>query len=614
MSESRPNTEARGGPDPEPAAAGSAAAVWVPFCAGLALLGALLLFAVLKAYCFNFTRGDEHLYNAMSLLILDGQWPYRDFFFAHPPLPLYLTAGLFAVFGYSLVASKAVPILAAMSSGVHLFWLGRRSFGPVTGALAAILFLFTFDVIRGSSHPTGANVAVAFILAGTVQVFRGRNATAGVLLGCATLTGVYAVPMVLMLATLLALRSFADAGRFALGFGAFTGAILLLFTAVTGTAIWADVVGYSLAKEPMQHSWFDKFGNVFFLNFHALAGFLPAIAWALARWWSEGRPAASGAVEARLPRAVRRWVGRLDPWGADGVGRALFFATIACGYLFFFSNLRVYYSYYFMLVFPWMALLTAWFVVEVVSFLWRLARGSRVEAASAPAKAGSRQAQRKRQREESKRGPATARASRARARRFAPLAAGALATIATVAFRDGVGEARNADGAARVTRYTFLPTPYLSVGINRLVEAAFWSDVRDTQDPPRSITRYLQHETMYAPTIDRFREGVRQVCRPGERIFGEYSLAPYAHAVSDCRVAANLIDMNTARLSSGESTLRGWIEAVEADGLDVAIWREPSAYMRHTELREYLLGDFPEVVFEWTDPHVGRVQLRRRAP
>jgi len=613
MSESARKSDPRAKSPPGAAETGSPADVWVPFAAWVVLIGALTLFAVLKMYCFRFSRGDEHLYNAMSLLLLDGKWPYRDFFFAHPPLPLYLTAGIFSVTGYSLVASKSVPILAAMSSGVHVFLIGRRSFGPVAGALAAILFLFTFDVIRGSSHPTGANVAVAFILAGTYQVFCRRFVLAGVLLGCAALTGVYAVPMMLMLVTLLALRSFAEAGRFALGFGAFAGSVLIVFTAVTGSAIWSDIVGYSLGKEAMAYSWFDKFEHVFFLNFHALMGFLPAFAWPAARWWSGGRRSAPATVAARLPGWMQRLVVRVDPWSEDRIGGAIFCATIAFGYFFFYSNLKVYYSYYFMLVFPWMALLTAYFFVDLGGVLWRSAREYYSGAERGRVAVESRQAKRKRHREAQKGREASASAPVDRKNRLLPIAAGVVALVGTFAYRDQIGEIRAADSSSPVRYYRFTPSPYLSVGINRLIEGAYWSPVRDRRDPPRGITRYLQHETLFAPTIERFREGVRTVCHAGDRIFGDYSLAPYAHAVSECRVAADLIDTNSARLTGGESTMSDWIDAVEADGLSVAIWRDPSAYSRNREFREYILGNFPEVVFEWRDRHVGRVQLRRRS-
>lgn len=601
---------------------------WVPLATGVALGAALLLFVVLKAYCFNFTRGDEHLYNTMSLLILDGRWPYRDFFFAHPPLPIYLTAGIFYFTGFSLVASKAVPIFAAVTSGLHTYLLGRRTLGPVAGLVAAILFLFTFDVIRGSSHPTGANVAVAFILAGTYQVFARRFALGGVLLGCAAITGVYAVPMMLMLATLLALRSFRDCGRFTLGFVALTGSIVFLFALVTGAEFWNDVVGYSLAKNSMKYSWYDKFENVFFLNFHAMLGFLPAIVWAVGRWVADGREAVPSEVEPRLPRWAKRIVAFVNPWGNDAIGAAFLFSTFALGYFFFYSNLKVYYSYYFMLVIPWMALLTAYVVVGVVSVVIRSTytylTGAGLEAARDPstgpvdfrAAGGSdRAARRKQKRDAEKRRNRERTAARVApdlGRKLVPLIPTAVALLFTCVYMDRIGAQRMEGQRNFVRTYGFIPSPYLSGGINRMIERVFWSDVRDQRDPPRGITRYLQHETTFAPTIDRFIEGVRATCHPGDRIFGEYSFAPFAAAVSDCAVAANLIDMNNARISSGESTMRGWIEEVEADELDVAIWRVPSAYSKDRDLRDYIFGSFPEVVFEWQDPHVGTLQLRRR--
>ncbi len=94
---------------------------------GLVLV--LLGFGLLKLYSLNFVQGDEHLYNYMSLLILEGKWPYRDFVFVHPPLQLYLVALVFHLTGYSLVVAKCIPSIAAMISGVHVFLIGRRLLG-----------------------------------------------------------------------------------------------------------------------------------------------------------------------------------------------------------------------------------------------------------------------------------------------------------------------------------------------------------------------------------------------------------------------------------------------------------------------------------------------------
>ncbi|HUT58524.1 MAG TPA: hypothetical protein VNA25_11825, partial [Phycisphaerae bacterium] len=48
----------------------------------------LLAFLALKAYGLQPAVGDENIYFYMSTRVADGLVPWRDFFFAHPPLHL----------------------------------------------------------------------------------------------------------------------------------------------------------------------------------------------------------------------------------------------------------------------------------------------------------------------------------------------------------------------------------------------------------------------------------------------------------------------------------------------------------------------------------------------
>ncbi|HEX7500910.1 MAG TPA: hypothetical protein VF524_11495, partial [Polyangia bacterium] len=95
----------------------------------MGLSAVLLFYALLKLYSLNFVVGDEHMYFYMSLLVSKGKWPYRDFFFSHPPLQLYVMGALYKIFGYSLALSKVVPSIAAMVSGVHVYLIGKRLAG-----------------------------------------------------------------------------------------------------------------------------------------------------------------------------------------------------------------------------------------------------------------------------------------------------------------------------------------------------------------------------------------------------------------------------------------------------------------------------------------------------
>ena len=278
----------------------------------------LLFFALLKLYSLNFVKGDEHMYFYMSLLVSKGKWPYRDFFFSHPPLQLYLMGALYKLFGYSLVLSKAVPSLAAMVSGIYVYLLGRRLVGRSEGLLAVILFLFTFDVLRGSSHFTGANCALAFGLAASYQALVRRPILAGALFAIGTFIGVYIAPLVLMLSVLLAFRSWKESLRLLGSALVVSVVVCAVFAGVAGHAFWYQVFGYNLNKIALRYSWFAKARNVAYLNTAVMIGFVPGIVWAIATWVLRGRARGNDVAGRCWPaRRLAQPVGRRSRRGSD---------------------------------------------------------------------------------------------------------------------------------------------------------------------------------------------------------------------------------------------------------------------------------------------------------
>ena len=566
----------------------------------------LCFFALLKLYSLNFVKGDEHMYFYMSLLVSKGKWPYRDFFFSHPPLQLYLVGALYKLFGYSLALSKAVPSLAAMVSGVHVYLIGRRLVGRIEALIAAALFLFTFDVLRGSSHFTGANCALAFALAATYQGFARRPILAGVLFALGTFIGIYIAPLALMLAVLLSFRSWKESLRLLGSYAAASALICAVFAGVAGHAFWYQVFGYNLNKIALRYSWYAKARSVAYLNTAAMVGVVPGIVWAVAMWALRGR--ARG--ETALPGAAGRIATRINLWGGDRVAAQMIFATFICGYLYFYSTRVDYYSYYFMLIMPWTGLMTATVTVDVLRFVGeRLGPGAAVEPPLSRAKRGGRQPAARRQKP-----PAGSPANAPRpAWRFWPLVTCAVSLAFVLLYRQGISAERQEEAGDGTMTYAWRDSPYLPGTVNRIVRALFWSPSSDATHPPNAITFYLQHETLSAPTIDAFVHAVRAECRSGERIFGEYSLGPFAAAVGSCVLAANLADTNNHRFKVHESTPGDWVRALEQDHLDIAILVPGSAMLKERELRDYLTGTFPRRVATWNDPYLGHVELHRRA-
>lgn len=76
----------------------------------------IALFVILKATLIFTGVGvnDESLYNVMAKLTSEGLSPYRDFFFAHPPVPLYFQALVFRIFGFGMVQARILPFVNSL--------------------------------------------------------------------------------------------------------------------------------------------------------------------------------------------------------------------------------------------------------------------------------------------------------------------------------------------------------------------------------------------------------------------------------------------------------------------------------------------------------------------
>ncbi|HXI04419.1 MAG TPA: hypothetical protein VNI57_14700, partial [Candidatus Saccharimonadales bacterium] len=130
--------------------------------ADIAAGACFLFYALLKAYALAPALSDENIYFYMCRRIAEGALPYRDFFFAHPPLHLLAGSVVMALAGFHLPLAKAIPATAAALAGLAIYRAGRRG-GPWRGLLALILFLFSYDMLRASSHYTGSAEATALI-------------------------------------------------------------------------------------------------------------------------------------------------------------------------------------------------------------------------------------------------------------------------------------------------------------------------------------------------------------------------------------------------------------------------------------------------------------------
>ncbi|MCB9733488.1 MAG: glycosyltransferase family 39 protein [Deltaproteobacteria bacterium] len=345
----------------------------------------LALFLLVKTHGMGTSNTDENIYFYMARDLARGRLPYVDYFFAHPPLHVLVPGVILAVFGWSFTIAKLFAVVAAAVTGGAIFAIGRRAWGPVAGALAAVLFLFAAEQLKASANMTGVNLTTMWLTLGLWASLRGRGALAGVLLGLAATTGFYSMAAICALLVLLPFRP-RDAARprglhpglrQLIAFLLVAGGVNLLFLAVAGDAYVLGVYTFHGLKGLRNDQMVDLFGgdpgfplsllhNVaamasgrefqkeLFYQAHLWMGLIVAPLVAIVRFAlaPERRPAWAFLSPRRLWRET------------PGDGAAVLVALVALALFVQYAMFRELYSFYFVLIYPVLALLVAYAITR----------------------------------------------------------------------------------------------------------------------------------------------------------------------------------------------------------------------------------------------------------
>jgi hypothetical protein len=125
---------------------------------------------------------DEGLMLQAAARIADGQVPYDDFWWFYPPGQPYLLAGLWKVFGPSLLAWRVLRVACDALVAVLAWALARRGGASPPLALAVWLAAALAMAYPTGPHPFPPTLAMAL---GALLLFDRRPALAGALAGLA---------------------------------------------------------------------------------------------------------------------------------------------------------------------------------------------------------------------------------------------------------------------------------------------------------------------------------------------------------------------------------------------------------------------------------------------
>lgn len=207
----------------------------------------LAAYMIFKVAGLHPSGTDDNIYFYMAKRFSEGAVPYRDFFFAHPPVHLLVPAAVFGVGGYSIGLAKMIPVAAQMIAAACLY-LAIRPASRTIALVAVVLHLFAYQVLMGSTDMNGENLMTAFLAASLLASTRRLHVLAGGLAGLALGCGLYALAGVLALGFVTTAAGRRDGMKFLLGVAASFGALCLVFRIIGGDAFWDGVVTYHLNK------------------------------------------------------------------------------------------------------------------------------------------------------------------------------------------------------------------------------------------------------------------------------------------------------------------------------------------------------------------------------
>ena len=580
----------------------SAAALW-PGVEIVAVVVLVAIWLVLKANGTRYSTTDEALYYYAARLWTEGKWPYRDFFFSHPPLHIAVPALAYKLLGYDFLVGKWLSVLASLGAAIATWRIGRRLLGVPGGLLALGLDLFAAEVLQSSTNLTGVNLTTCWMMWGVWAILRGRMFLGGALIGAAAATGFYALGMVLAMAGMLAFVPLGSetvpwkrwlgqpAVRVVLGFLAVWGTITFLGTVLAGDHYLTQVFSYHFAKKAKVEGFMAISGgppawinNLFLmlgakdfivvLYYHAvhlwLALLLP-VAVGLHIWLGTLRPDA-----ARKANAPSPWRGLWHPrtwWQSPDPGHRMVVFTAALALVGEFGQFKERYDFYWALILPLLSLCAA----ITLQSLGEL-------------------------------GATAVRAGRPQLDAFAPRAGRAMLVLAALALL-----AVPVDNAANIKAY---PSEFKQVNdskgrgeqlafewldppgpawLGQLTRAAFWGEWRLRGNIESGVHHYLWNKKRWYSTADEMAAWIRDHTKPNETITGASDYAPLLALLSGRRLAADAVDTNSKVFDTGAVRLEEFWDAVCKDNLKYIVVA-PMSYFAVAQLpkRATLMAHFQQ--------------------
>jgi hypothetical protein len=544
---------------------------WMPLLveAG-AVVGLLAVWLLLKSFTWRWSTTDENIYFYGALRFSEGLIPYRDFFFAHPPMHLVVPAIAFKTFGFSIMLAKLLPVGAVLATALLLFTCLRQYLGKLTAFLGLGSFLFAMELLQASTNLNGVNLTSFWLVLGTLLFLRQRAIPAGIALAFAISSGIYAAAGALALIAMSPFQGRRLAMRFVMAFAITVLLVNGTFWLLGGDAFIEGVYGFHLlkAKKPLIGVFLKALYHHTPLFFGVLLA--PVVgAWLRFRnipvLWEPLEQETRGSFFAPHKLFAEPALGTIKILWLQAVALLIQLALV-----------NELYSFYFVIAFPYAAAALGYTVAGIISAIihelqlltknqpsplwWGTALLPLAFAGWIPLAAEANWAF-------SRSGPpkvvvekdATGAESR---RRVRPPAKGLNPEFLIA------GERRE---------YQWIPPAALQELSEPVVKALFWRDHRLRMAITPGYRHFLWQKALYFDALDEIAAFVNSTAAPDETVAGNSLVAPAVALASNRRVAADFVDTNAKRFKTGITSLEAFFTAICADKVRYLV-TSPSGY------------------------------------
>jgi 4-amino-4-deoxy-L-arabinose transferase-like glycosyltransferase len=233
----------------------------------------ILVSVVARIFLLHPTFSDENFYFNVGKNILQGKIPYKDFFFAHPPLQVYTLALFFKIFGLSFSVGKILSLIASSLSVLLIYLILKELYNKKTGFLAAIIFLITPGFLAFSTHGYGMWESMFLVLLSVYLVIKKKIPESAVVFAIAVFFRYLALIYLPFLILLVYLKK-QNFKKFLVWFMLITFVFLLLMISIFGSVYVNQTISFHLfskvVMEGLTKLTWQYWGIGFFFFFLAL--------------------------------------------------------------------------------------------------------------------------------------------------------------------------------------------------------------------------------------------------------------------------------------------------------------------------------------------------------